>query len=144
MKCSVCVCPSPWASRGRVRGGSQQALCNCLMLCNDRCIMVIKAFIRIKICFENGSINCLKRRGSRKTLTHGQTKWKIFTATPLRRFLTWYPRGAQGRCEAREAGGAGGMELADWTPGCAVWLRDGQLRALGLISQHPLCHARCP
>ena len=46
---------------------SQSVLCNCLMPCNDRWIIVIKAFIRVEIRFENGSVNCLKRRGRKES-----------------------------------------------------------------------------
>lgn len=63
---------------------NQSALCNCLMPCNDRWIIVIKAFIRIKICFENGSVNCLKPRGRKGISLTCKPNGKIFARTPLR------------------------------------------------------------
>lgn len=56
--------PPPARGEGTVsRRESRAVLCNCLMLCNDRWIIVIKAFIRIQLCFGNGSVKCLKLRG---------------------------------------------------------------------------------
>lgn len=75
MKCSVCVRPlQPPAESGGEgsRRESQSVLCNCLMPCNDRWITVIKAFIRIKICFENGSVNCLKLQSRKEVLLAGK------------------------------------------------------------------------
>lgn len=61
MKCSVYVGPSPCQERRECSWWeSQSVLCNCLMPCNDRWIIAVKAFIRIEVCFENGSVNCLK------------------------------------------------------------------------------------
>lgn len=41
-----------------------------------------------------------------RSLANLQTKWKIFTVTPLRGFLTWDPCVAEGRDGSR----AGGVE----------------------------------
>lgn len=99
---------------------SQSALCNCLMPCNDRWIIVIKAFIRIKICFETGSVNCLKPRGRRGILRTCRPHGKYLRG-PLREFLTWRPGVTERWREGRES-----MEVA-WS---RCWVTPGRASPL--------------
>lgn len=88
---------------------SQFVLCNCLMPCNDSWIIVIKAFIRVEICFENGSINCLKLRGRKGILLTCKPNgkylqrlhWDGFWVVPT---CHWRAREGQDTCGWRGAG----------------------------------------